>query len=66
MKCPYYRQARAAGTAPLCIGTVVRFEPSEKDLEYCTTDRHRWCPLYRNVSRDLALAIQEEAACAIG
>ncbi len=66
MKCPYYRQSRATGAAPLCLGTVVPFEPSEKDLDYCITDRHRWCPLYRNVGRDLALAVQQEAATAIG
>lgn len=66
MKCPYYSQNRATGAAPSCLGTVVPFEPSEKDLEYCATDRHRWCPLYRNVGRDLALAIQQEAARATG
>jgi hypothetical protein len=48
------------------LGTVVSFEPSEKDLEYCATDRHRWCPLYRNAGRDLALALQQETARAIG
>lgn len=66
MKCPYYRQGRMAGAGPLCLGTVVSFEPSEKDLEYCATDRHRWCPLYRNAGRDLALALQQETARAIG
>lgn len=66
MKCPYYRQARPTGTASLCLGTVVSFEPSEKDLEYCATDRHRWCPLYRYAGRDLALAVQQEAARATG
>lgn len=66
MKCPYYRQNRPTGASPLCLGTVVSFEPSEKDLEYCATDRHRWCPLYRNAGRDLALAVQQEAARATG
>lgn len=66
MKCPYYRQARPTGTASLCLGAVVPFEPSEKDLAYCATDRHRWCPLYRNAGRDLALAVQQEAARATG
>jgi hypothetical protein len=66
MKCPYYHPNRAAGAAPLCLGAVVQFEPSEKDLEYCATDRHRWCPLYRNAGRDLALAVQQEAARATG
>jgi len=65
MKCPYYRQIRATGAVPLCLGTVVPFEPSEKDMEYCATDRHRWCPLFRNVSRDVALAVQQEFARAI-
>jgi len=65
MKCPYYRQARATVTVPLCLGTVVPFEPSEKDLDYCATDRHRWCPLYRNVSRDLASEVRQQAARAI-
>jgi hypothetical protein len=55
-----------AGNVPALPGDVVQFEPSEKDLEYCATDRHRWCPLYRNASRDLALAIQQEAARATG
>jgi hypothetical protein len=66
MKCPYYRQIRSAGAAPLCVGTVAPFEPSDKDMEYCATDRHRWCPLYRNVGRELALAVQQEAARATG
>ncbi len=62
MKCPYYRQTRAAESAALCLGRVVPFEPSDKDLEYCTTDRHRWCPLYRNAGRNLTLAGQQETA----
>ena len=66
MKCPYYSQVRVAAAGPLCLGAVVPFEPSEKDLEYCDTDRHRWCPLYRNAGRDLALAVQQEAARATG
>ena len=66
MRCPYYRQARTSGAAPLCLGSVVTFEPSEKDVEFCATDRHRWCPLYRNAGRDLALAVQREAARATG
>jgi len=66
MKCPYYHQPRATTVAPLCLGTVVPFEPSEKDLEYCGSERHRWCPLYRNAGRDLAMAIQQEAARATG
>lgn len=66
MKCPYFRQGRAAGTAPLCLGNVVPFEPSDMDLEYCATERHRWCPLYRNAGRDVALAAQQDAALAIG
>ena len=66
MKCPYYCHALASGAVPLCLGTVVPFEPSEKDLDFCAMDRHRWCPLYRNAGRDLALAAQREAARAIG
>ncbi len=63
MKCPYYRPIRVE---PLCMGTVVPFEPSEKDMEYCATDRHRWCPLFRNVGHDLARAAQQEAVHATG
>lgn len=66
MKCPYYHQARGSGAGPVCLGTAVAFEPSEKDLDFCATDRHRWCPLYRNAGRDIALAIQDEAARATG
>jgi hypothetical protein len=66
MKCPYYRQIRSTGAAPLCLGTVVPFEPSEKDMEYCATDRHRWCPLYRNVGRDVALAVRRDVADVVG
>jgi hypothetical protein len=66
MKCRYYHQSRATGAAPLCLGSAIGFEPSAKDLDYCTTERHRWCPLYRNASRDLSLAVQQEVIRAIG
>lgn len=66
MRCPYYRPARATAAVPLCVGTVVPFEPSHKDLECRATDRHRWCPLYRSADRDLALAAHRDMAGAIG
>jgi len=66
MKCPYYRQVRVTGTTPLCLGAPVSFEPSQTDLEYCTTGRHRWCPLYRDAKRELSFAVHQEVARAIG
>lgn len=51
---------------PVCLGAVVPFEPSDKDREYCATDRHRWCPLYRSADCDFALAAHRVAAGAVG
>lgn len=66
MTCPYFRPARVLAGGPVCLGTVVPFEPSEKDLEYCTTDRHRWCPLYRCADRQLASVAYRDLVGAIG
>lgn len=67
MKCPYYVEEETAGTSALCLGVTVPFEPSRMDqIDYCATGRHRRCPLYRNASSDLSLAIHQEIARAIG
>ena len=67
MKCPYYRNDEATGATALCHGVVVPFEPSRVDQsEYCTTGRHRRCPLFRNAGSDLSLSIHREVARAIG
>lgn len=66
MKCPYYHQACASGAVPLVPGNHGPLRAQRKGLDYCATDRHRWCLLYRNAGRELALAAQQEAACAIG
>jgi len=67
MKCPYYVEDEITGAAAMCFGSVVPFEPSRIDqIDHCTTDRHRRCPLYRNASGDLSLAIYREVARAIG
>ena len=67
MKCPYYAEEEITGQAAVCFGAVVSFEPSRIDqIDHCTTDRHRRCPLFRNASSDLSLAIHREVARAIG
>lgn len=67
MKCLYYVEEETTGTSALCLGVVVPFEPSRIDqIDYCTTGRHRRCPLYRNAASDLSLAIHREVARAIG
>ena len=67
MKCPHYVEEEITGRTAVCFGTVVPFEPSRIDqIEHCATDRHRRCPLYRNASSDLSLAIHREVARAIG
>jgi hypothetical protein len=62
MRCPYYRPPFVSGSAPLCLGAVVPFEPSERDQDFCATDRHRWCPLYRNATRDCVTAARPDVA----
>ena len=67
MKCRYYVEEDSTGTTDLCVGTEIAFEPSRIDrIDYCTTGRHRLCPLYRNAGSDLSLAIHQEVARAIG
>ena len=67
MKCPYYAEEEITGSAAVCFGAVVPFEPSRIDrIDHCTTGRHRHCPLYRNADSDLSLAIRLEVARAIG
>jgi hypothetical protein len=67
MKCPHFIEEEMPGTMGLCLGVVVPFEPSRIDqIDYCTTGRHRHCPLYRNASSDLSLAIHQEVTRAIG
>ena len=67
MKCPYFTGDEIAEATAMCFGAVVPFEPSRIDrIEYCTTGRHRHCPLYRNAGNDLSLAIHREVARAIG
>ncbi|MEK6617452.1 MAG: hypothetical protein AABY90_02030 [Nitrospirota bacterium] len=67
MKCPYFVDHRTTGTTSQCFGVIVPFEPSSIDqIDFCTSGRHRWCPLYRNASNDLSLAIHREVARAIG
>ncbi len=67
MKCSYYVEEETTGTNALCLSVVVPFEPSRIDqIEHCTTGRHRHCPLYRNASRDLSLAIHREVERAVG
>jgi hypothetical protein len=56
-----------AGTTAQCFGLIVPFEPSTIDqTEYCTTGRHRYCPLYRNACGDLSLRINREVERAVG
>jgi len=67
MKCPYFVDVATSEWTALCFGVVVPFEPSRIDqIDHCTTDRHRRCPLFRNASGDLSLAIHREVARAIG
>ena len=67
MKCRYFVGEETTGTTALCFGVVVPFEPSRIDrIDYCTTGRHRHCPLFRNASSDLSLAIHREVVRAIG
>lgn len=66
MRCPYYYLARATAAVPVCLRAVVPFEPSDKDREYCTTDRHPWGPLYRSADCDFALTAHRGAAGAVG
>ena len=67
MWCPYYTDEETTGTTAQCIGLVVPFEPSAIDQsEYCTTGRHRRCPLYRNACSDVSLAIHQEVTRAVG
>jgi len=67
MNCPYFVADESTGTTAQCFGLIVQFEPSTIDqVEYCTTGRHRQCPLYRNAGSDSSLAIQREVARAIG
>ena len=61
MKCPYFTDEQASGTAE-CRATIVPFEPSTIDqVDYCATGRHRVCPLYRNACGDRSLSIHQEA-----
>jgi hypothetical protein len=67
MQCPHYAEEEITGGTAVCFGAMVPFEPSRIDrIDHCTTDRHRRCPLYRNASSDLTLAIHREVARAIG
>ena len=67
MKCPYFTGDETTEATALCLGAVVPFEPSRIDqIDHCTTDRHRRCPLYRSASGNLSLAIHREVARAIG
>lgn len=67
MKCRYFVGEEITGATALCFGVVVPFEPSRIDqIDYCTNGRHRHCPLFRNASSDLSLAIHREVARAIG
>jgi hypothetical protein len=67
MSCPHFVEEQDTGTSPLCFAVIVPFEPSLIErIDYCTTGRHRHCPLYRNASNDLSLAIHREVARAIG
>jgi len=67
LKCPYFADRLATGTTAQCFGVVVPFEPSSIDQgDFCTSGRYRHCPLYRNASNDLLLAIHREVARAVG
>ena len=67
MWCPYYADEESTGTTAQCFGLIVPFEPSTIDrTQYCTTSRHRYCPLYRNACSDLSIEIHREVARAIG
>ncbi|MEW6545245.1 MAG: hypothetical protein AB1411_16775 [Nitrospirota bacterium] len=67
MRCPHFIEERTTGATSLCIAVIVPFEPSTIErIDYCTTGRHRHCPLYRNASNDLSLAIHREVARAVG
>lgn len=67
MKCPYFVEGPTTETASQCLGVVIPFEPSSVDeLQYCTTGRHRYCPLFKSAGRELSLAIHHEIARAIG
>lgn len=67
MKCPYFVDRPTIGTTAQCFGVVVPFEPSTIDrIDFCASGRHRHCPLYRQASGDLSLAIHREVSRAIG
>jgi len=67
MKCPCFVEEDITGTTPQCFGLLIPFEPSSIDQsDYCTTGRHRSCPLFRNASSDLSLAVHREVARAVG
>ncbi len=67
MWCPYYADEESTGTTARCFGLIVPFEPSPIDQTYyCTTSRHRHCPLYRNACSDLSLRINLEVERAVG
>jgi len=67
MQCPHFVDERDSGGDALCVGVIVPFEPSPAERrDYCTTWRHRFCPLYRSATSDLSLGIHREVARAIG
>ena len=67
MRCPHFTDEETTKTTDQCLALIVPFEPSLIDrIDYCTTGRHRSCPLFRNASSDLAVAIHREVERAIG
>ncbi len=67
MNCLHDVYERGMGPTPACIGDILSFEPhSTEPVDSSTLDRPRHGPFYRNVSRNLSLAIHREVARAIG
>lgn len=66
MKCPYFMDSQSSEVPGQCFGIVVPFEPSTIDrVVFCTTSRHRHCPLFRNATSNLTLEIHREVARAV-
>ncbi len=67
MACFHFADQEPSGTTALCSAIIVPFKPSLNErMEYCETEPHRSCPLYRCMSQDLSQAIHQEVARAIG
>ena len=67
MQCPHFEPAAHAAGRAMCHSPVVPFEPMAiSRAGFCTTDNHRFCPLYASSHADLPMAITLEVTRAIG